>query len=146
MKNYAHVLLTTDFRPDCKKVAERALEIVGHYGAILSLVHVLETTPVVYGAGEFALPFENTIEIELLKEARERVAVEAKELKIPPDRAHVLLGSTAAEIVHLAKEKTIDLIVIGGHHTAGLRLLFGSTANSVLHSMPCDILAVRLER
>jgi universal stress protein A len=38
----------------------------------------------------------------------------------------------------------IDLIVMGTHGQSGLKLLLGSTANSVLHGAGCDILAVRV--
>jgi universal stress protein A len=33
---------------------------------------------------------------------------------------------------------------VGSHGRHGLALLLGSTANSVLHGSPCDVLAVRV--
>ena len=50
----------------------------------------------------------------------------------------------AEEIHTLANEINTDLIVIGTHGRSGLKLLLGSTANSVLHSAKQDVLAVRI--
>jgi universal stress protein A len=44
----------------------------------------------------------------------------------------------------MANEKNIDLIVIGTHGRSGIKLLLGSTANSVLHGVKQDVLAVRV--
>ncbi|HHQ41669.1 MAG TPA: universal stress protein, partial [Chromatiales bacterium] len=37
-----------------------------------------------------------------------------------------------------------DLIVLGSHGRRGLTRLLGSTADAVLHSARCDVLAVRI--
>jgi universal stress protein A len=46
--------------------------------------------------------------------------------------------------VRIAKERGVDLIVVGSHGRHGLQLLLGSTANGVLHLAECDVLAVRV--
>jgi universal stress protein A len=56
----------------------------------------------------------------------------------------VLIGSPAVEIRELAASLGVDLIVIGTHGKHGLGLLLGSTANAVLHGVPCDVLAVKI--
>jgi universal stress protein A len=38
----------------------------------------------------------------------------------------------------------MDLIIIGSHGRHGIRILLGSTANAILHSAKCDVLAVRV--
>ena len=53
-------------------------------------------------------------------------------------------GVPGQEIVRIAEQEHIDLIVVGSHGRHGLALLLGSTANSVLHHAGCDVMAVRL--
>ncbi len=54
------------------------------------------------------------------------------------------MGDEADEIKEMANEKNIDLIIIGTHGRSGIKLLLGSTANSVLHGVQHDVLAVRV--
>jgi nucleotide-binding universal stress UspA family protein len=55
-----------------------------------------------------------------------------------------LSGYPATTIVELAKEKEIDLIVMGSHGLTGVaHVLFGSTADRVVRKAPCSVLAVR---
>lgn len=54
------------------------------------------------------------------------------------------MGEPREEIIRIAEQENVDLIVVGSHGEHGLALLLGSTANSVLHYAKCDVLAVRL--
>jgi universal stress protein A len=65
-------------------------------------------------------------------------------LAIDDDNQWLVWGIPDQEIVQVAKQEQIDLIVLGSHGRHGLALLLGSTANSVLHHANCDVLAVRL--
>ncbi len=51
--------------------------------------------------------------------------------------------SAKREIVRFAKERRIDLIVVVSHGRHGISALLGSTADGVLHTASCDVLAVR---
>jgi universal stress protein A len=67
-----------------------------------------------------------------------------KRLAIDDDNQWLVWGVPNQEIVQIAKQEQIDLIVVGSHGRHGLALLLGSTANSILHHATCDVLAVRL--
>ncbi len=54
-------------------------------------------------------------------------------------------GVPGQEIVRLAEQEQIDLIIVGSHGRHGLALLLGSTASNVLHHAKCDVLAIRLQ-
>jgi universal stress protein A len=54
------------------------------------------------------------------------------------------MGSPKLEIVRVAEENNVDLIIVGSHGKHGIALLLGSTANGVLHHAKCDVLAVRI--
>jgi len=56
----------------------------------------------------------------------------------------ILEGKPAAEIVRYAREKEIDLIVIGTQGKRGIeRILLGSVAESIIRTAPCKVLVVK---
>jgi universal stress protein A len=69
----------------------------------------------------------------------------AKKHGVSEENTHVLTGSTAKEIRNYALEKKADCITIGSHGRHGIGLLLGSTASSVIHGTPCDILVVKIK-
>ena len=53
-------------------------------------------------------------------------------------------GNPVALIVHMARARTVDLIVMGTHGYTGLRhILWGSVAEKVIRLAPCPVLVVR---
>ena len=53
-------------------------------------------------------------------------------------------GDAAAEIVRIADERQVDLIVISSHGRTGLgRIIFGSTAEAVVRHARCPVLVVK---
>ena len=67
-------------------------------------------------------------------------------MSIPAGNRHLLMGRPETEIHNVAEEIGADLIVVGSHGRHGLALIFGSTANGVLHGATCDVLAVRVRQ
>lgn len=58
--------------------------------------------------------------------------------------AFVREGKAFVEIIRLAREKEVDLIVMGSHGRTGLpRLLIGSVAEKVTRKAPCPVLIVK---
>lgn len=56
----------------------------------------------------------------------------------------VLLGRPFIEIVRYARDKAIDLIILGTHGRSGLaQALLGSVAEKVVRKAPCPVLTVR---
>ena len=56
----------------------------------------------------------------------------------------ILEGKPAAEIVKYAREKAVDLIVIGTQGKRGIeRILLGSVAESIIRAAPCKVLVVK---
>jgi universal stress protein A len=64
---------------------------------------------------------------------------------LPAGNARVRHGAPHIEIQDLIKELGVDLLVIGTHGKHGVQLLLGSVANSVIHGVTCDVLAVRIK-
>jgi universal stress protein A len=96
-------------------------------------------------SNDMALPQEVEFGQELLEQSKQRLQELGEKLGVDQSECFVLQGSTRQEILHLAKERNVDLIVIGSHGRQGIQRLLGSTANAVLHGAPCDVLAVRIK-
>jgi Universal stress protein UspA and related nucleotide-binding proteins len=76
--------------------------------------------------------------------AKKNLTKLGEKLVVTEDRRWLEMGSPKTEIVRVANENKVDLIIVGSHGRHGLALLLGSTANGVLHHATCDVLAVRL--
>lgn len=63
-----------------------------------------------------------------------------------PVKGRVATGYAAEEILEIAHEEGVDLIVIGTHGRKGIdRILFGSVAEKVVKSASCPVLTIRPE-
>lgn len=145
MSAYTHVLLAADFAGEVRQVADRALELSRTFNARLSLIHVVEFLHLDL-ASEMVLPQDLELEEQLVANARAKLTAMAERLGVPETACWVELGVPKYEIVRLAEEQNVDLIVVGSHGRHGIQRLLGSTANAVLHEAVCDVLAVRIEQ
>lgn len=143
MGDYKHILLAVDFSPGTDNIAHQADSMRKAFSAELSLVHVVEFVQFDL-SNELVMPQELELDKELIDLAEKRLLKLADGFGLDAAACHVRQGSTRREILALAEEIGVDLIVIGSHGRQGLQLLLGSTANAVLHGTPCDVLAVRV--
>ena len=136
---YKRVLFATDFDEVGINAAQKAKKIAEESGAQLFLVHVVEAIPA-YAYPGFAGFAE--VEVAIREQADKELTSLAKKLGV--DKKHQLLefGSIKNEVLRVAQEHQIDLIVTGSHGKHGLALLLGSTAEATLHGAQCDILTV----
>jgi universal stress protein A len=145
MANYGKILLAVDFSEFGGQTAEQALDLAARFGGELSILHVVEPAPLgdpMYG---IILPFDFDLTGQMLEAARARLAEMAENLGVPQDRQWVEVGSPKTEIVRVAREQAIDLVVVGAHGRHGMAALLGSTASSVVRHAGCDVLTVRLK-
>jgi universal stress protein A len=143
---YKHILLATDLTGDSELIANRAKEIADGVKAELSIIHVVENTPVVYGGGEFSIPIDINLEEKLVEQARQAMVRLGERFNVPLERQYVEIGSAKKIIADMAEQLGVDLIIAGTHGRYGWEVLLGSTANAILHIAKCDVLVVRLPR
>lgn len=143
MANYQNILLATDFSDDFGPVLSKATEIQQRNDAKLTLIHVVEYSGAIY-TGEIPLPEDFDLDQRLVEQAEGRLKNMVEQHKLNNHSTQVEVGTPKREIVRVAEEQDVDLIIIGSHGRHGLQLLLGSTANGVLHLAPCDVLAVRV--
>ncbi len=145
MQNYQHILLAADFSEHGQYVAQKAYDMAQQNQARLSIIHIVDNLPITDTTYGPAIPFDVDLDTELMNAARKRLAELGKQLQIPKAAQFIEMGNAKLEIVAVAEEQNVDLIVVGSHGRHGLALILGSTANGVLHHAKCDVLAVRLK-
>lgn len=141
------ILLPTDFSECANYALSYATSFARSANASIICVHVIEPVVPTVGYTGMAEPLpiadisdqlEGSAERELPKIAE---AEECAGLNVEEVIAH---GDAASEIVRVARERGVDLIVIASHGRTGLgRMLFGSTAESVVRHAPCPVLVVK---
>ena len=143
MPSYSHILLAVDFSRNTDAVAEQAFAMHKAFDAKLSLIHVVEFVQFDFSS-ELTMPQELEMDQEMLELADKRLQQLGEKYGVDDSNRFVSQGNTKREIIRIAQEQKVDLIVIGSHGREGIQLLLGSTANAVLHGAPCDVLAVRI--
>jgi universal stress protein A len=146
MNIYQHILLAVDLSAASKQVAIKAQQLAQMNQAKLTIVHVAELMPMVdfnYDAMQ-NLDYDIEINQVLFANAEKNLAAFISESNLNPQQKFLEQGDPRDEIIRIAEENQVDLIVVGSHGRHGFALLLGSTANSILHHAKCDVLAVRL--
>lgn len=140
---YQLALLAADLTEDTGLVVERAAALAAAGTRIIAL-HVIEPLALAYGA---EMPVDlGTLQEEVSRRARQKLDALGTQLGIDPSDRLLVTGTIEKEVLRIAGERGVDLIVIGSHTRRGLAVLLGSTANAVLQHAPCDVLAVRIAR
>ena len=140
---YSRILLVVDLTGDSDEIGRRAKALAEACGATLSLLHVVEYVPV-EPMGETLLPAVQ-IEEELVNRARQQLDELAGKLDLASATKTVATGNIKAEIVRVAGEQAVDLIVLGSRERHGLSIMVNFTEDTILHAASCDVLAVRLK-
>jgi len=153
MDAYKHILVAVDLSNDSQLVCRKALDVAQNNQSSILLVHVAEFIyqmntsydPLFYPSLEELAVDEE----EILKVSKNKMNDLISSLDVADGielQSEVLAGIPKTEIIRLANEKSLDLIVCGSHGRSGFELLLGSTANAILHHAPCDVLAVRTRK
>jgi nucleotide-binding universal stress UspA family protein len=136
------VMAPLDFSSPSLDAVEYAIQIAKHFGAKMTLVHVLE--PIQYGAEQrFRLLETKWQQWEYWRKQLDQVAGLIGSFGLAAEK--IILGGVPADsIVDCAKEQECDLIVMGTHgRRLWSRLRFGSVAQAVLREALCPVLTVK---
>jgi universal stress protein A len=145
MSDYQHILLAADFSSHGDAVARRAKNLARQYQAKLSMIHVLDNIPMPDTNYGTVIPLNTDSAYDLLEVEKAKFMQVGDALGIEASNRWLVWGVPKQEIVRIAEQEQVDLIIVGSHGRHGLALLLGSTANSVLHYTNCDVMAVRLQ-
>jgi len=145
MQRIETILLTTDFSDTSKRAFAPAVTLARQFGAKILLTYVEEDRlpPLVV---EYMAVGVDEILGQQMGRATERLGEAGAELagEIELVEPLVAMGTPHVEIVRLAEEHDVDLIVIATHGRGFIsHAILGSTAERVLRRAPCPVLVVR---
>lgn len=143
-----NILVPTDCSELSVKATEYAIKFAKQFNARLTLLLVTATEPLAvlndYGY------FSPELHQKLVVESSRRAEVQLKEfwdtLGDPDVKAQLInvKGDPFAEIVRYAKEKEVDIIIMGTRgHTGFKHILMGSVAEKVVRYSPQPVLIVK---
>ena len=147
MSLYNHILVAIDFSSASDHILSKALDLVRDNKTRISLLHVVEYLPPIDYLND-SLMNTNWGEEEqvMLDHARDRMKQFSKKHALKNVMLEIEVGTPKLVISQYIEQHQCDLVVLGSHGRHGLSLLLGSTANALLHAMPCDVLTIKIEK
>jgi len=140
------ILCPVDFSKSSDHALRYALAFGQAHHAELVLVHVMDYAAVDVLDYPSAFEFSTQINEKMREIAGERLqqlaaATQGEYAKVS---SRLATGTPFLEIVSLAREERVDLIVMGTHGRSGLAHVFmGSVAEKVVRKAPCPVLTVK---
>jgi universal stress protein A len=145
------LLVPTDFSENSKKALVYAVRLAQRNNSSLILFHVFEMPEFVrqlpqdYSESNEETRKQFDTAMRRSAERLETLSRAVKGSNIESESSQ-RLGTPYEEIVKVAKEMEVDLIIIATHGYTGLKhFLLGSTAERVVRLAPCPVLVVREE-
>jgi universal stress protein A len=148
MLPFKKILCPTDFSEPALTALKRAEELARHFSAELWVVHVIPPVPgPLTGADP---PVASSFDVPLYQQElavyAEKILKELVSHQVSSEvrtRDLVTTGEAAPEILRLAREERMDLIVIASHGLTGWRrLVHGSVAEKVVRQATCPVLTI----
>ncbi len=145
------ILCPSDFSENSQEALQYAIHLMLHDDdATLYMVHVVDSRVFDYNGPVYEQePYVTKIALD--QSTREQL--EKKLLAEVPEEIQnrvettILFGVPFLEIIKSARDKDIDLIVIGTHGRTGLaHMLIGSVAEKVVRKAPCPVLSVKSKK
>jgi universal stress protein A len=148
MLPFRKILCPTDFSDPALVALQRAEELARHFAAELLVLHVIPEVPGphAYSDPPVATSFDVALYEQELTVYAENLLKELVSHQVSPEvrtRDLVTSGLAAPEILRVATQEHVDLIVIASHGETGWRrLVFGSVAEKVVRHAPCPVLTI----
>jgi universal stress protein A len=142
MAAYKKILVLLDLTEGSERIALGARDMAAQSNAAMVILHVVEFVPS-EPMGETLMPSVQ-IEADLAQRSRLQLNELSARLGLSQASIRVEAGNPKTEILRVAKEEAVDLIVLGSHLRHGLGVLVNYPEDTVLHAAPCDVLAIRL--
>ncbi len=143
MGQYKNILVAIDISNEAEQVLTKAAALAEQNQAQLSIIYVLETPAQAYAEwANYTPAIDSAAFNQSILESAHAIV---ERCGIDKDLLTMDFGIAADCIVKNATTQKADLIIVGSHGRHGIRLLLGSTANSVLHHAECDVLALRIK-
>jgi universal stress protein A len=146
--SYRNILFCTDFSQSSRSALPVAIDLAKKYGATLHVLHVYQEPG---EFTEFEMPSE--MKMEWIRVSKGMTLESEKRLKsiheeilreIASAEVHLVKGDPRGEITRYARDRKIDLIILGSHGLTGwAHIVMGGTAERVVRESPCHVLVVK---
>jgi manganese transport protein len=142
-KRFNRIGVALEARPSDAVMLAEAIALAKSHGAEIVLMHVVEGV-----GGQWYGPQTGDMESRedevYLESLAERLRAELASQGVPGVHAALGYGDVPAQIVTLARENRVDMLVLGGHgHSGVMDLLRGETIGGVRHGLSIPMLTVR---
>ena len=145
MLPFKKILCPTDFSEPALTALKRAEELARHFGAAVIVAHVIPPVPGPHSFPDPQASFNFDVPLfqqELAIKAEQMLKDLVSHHKVGTRNA-VTTGEPAPEILRIAHQEHVDLIVIASHGRTGWRrLVFGSVAEEVGRQATCPVLTI----
>src|SRR5918994_2099930 len=140
------ILLATDGSEEAERAALRAVDLTQRTDSELHVVHV-GVVPLFLLSDPGTLGDDGKLYEQIEEESRELLRELSWRVKVAGGAvagSHLRMGEVDLEVVALAKELGVGLIVMGCRGHRGIRrAIEGSISDGVIHHAPCPVLVVR---
>jgi len=139
-----HVVVPTDLSEYADYALTYAIKLAQKFRASLTLLHVIDTTPLGVAGWETRLPPSHLQDLETsIAQGMEALLGRIHDAGLQGEIA-IVHGMPFQKIIDTTKDKGVDLIVMGTHGRTGLtHVLIGSVAEKVVRLAPCPVLVTR---
>jgi nucleotide-binding universal stress UspA family protein len=137
------ILVPTDFSETSDKALDFAIELAQKFDASVTVMHAYEIPVIGFPDGSLVATADVASRIQDAGKKGLDAAVAARTGRGVKLTSVLREGPAADEIVALADELKVDMIVIGTHARRGIaRALLGSTAENVVRTTKLPILTI----
>ena len=140
------MLLATDGSEEAELATKSAVELANSTGSELHVIYV-EPLPYFMKNGHGAPAYDPEVYEMIEEEGRETLRKLTWRVKVAGGivaKAHLRMGAVAEEIVELAEDLDVDLIIVGSRGLRGIRrAITGSVSESVFRHARCPVMVVR---
>jgi universal stress protein A len=145
-QHFSKILYATDYSKASARALDEAIALTKQNRAELLVLHIVDPVPPYVagediGGAELYMKLEQTTQQDA-ETSMKKLMEKLRKLKVN-SKSLLLRGTAPEQIVRTAKNRRVNLIVIGTHGRTGLsKLLMGSVANKVVSTAHCPVLTV----
>ncbi len=144
------ILVPVDFSEFTEKVLEHAVFFASCLNSRLVVLHVLQTFQINEAVTWMETFLPPQPEKDLFDQLRQAAKLKLESIKSRYAGLGISIetrteeGVPFVEIVRLAADENVDMIIMGSHGRTGIQhLLIGSVAEKVIRKAPCPVLCVK---
>lgn len=145
LREFKTILCPTDFSEESYLAIDYGLRFAQSADGTLLIAHVIHVP-----SGELYEPAGDRVHVITFDEARRRDFARLEEIRsqrlggYPKCELLIDIGDPSQQLVAIAQQREVDLIVTATHGRSGLKHLgLGSVAENVIRHAPCPVFVVR---